>query len=162
MEAGSGNLVIIAGGTPCFPIHAKRKEVECSPGTFISWDKGYQDSYPDQPFVPAALVITRVISLPGKSTLCLDLGHKSIASENDLLHRVFFLNAPELTLLGHSEEHLVVEAGSGHSWKIGDILYGLPVHICPTCALYDFATIVQQGRTCGTWEIVARDRKLTV
>ena len=160
VEAGYQLPIIIAGGSPTFPIHAKRKEVECSPGTFIYWDKGYLDLFPDQHFLPAALVITRVISLPGDNILCLDLGHKSIAAENDLPHRVFFLNAPELVLLAQSEEHLVADAGTGHKWKIGDVLFGLPVHICPTCALYDSAAIVEDGSIAGSWEIIARDRKI--
>jgi D-serine deaminase-like pyridoxal phosphate-dependent protein len=153
---------IIAGGSPSFPFHAARKDVDCSPGTFIFWDKGYQDSCAEQPFLPAALVIARVISLPSKTTLCLDLGHKSIAAENPLNRRVVFLNAPELKMVGQSEEHLVVDAGLDHSWKVGDVLYGIPIHICPTVALYDFATTVENGVAKGTWEIVGRDRKIKV
>ncbi len=160
IEAGFSVPIIVAGGSPTFPIHAKRNEVECSPGTFVFWDKGYLDLYPDQHFLPAALVLVRVISLPGATTLCLDLGHKSIAAENSLQHRVFFLNAPELVFISQSEEHLVVDAGPGHTWKIGDILFGLPIHICPTCALYDTANIIEDGNVTGSWNIIARNRKI--
>ncbi|MCW3108564.1 MAG: family PLP-dependent enzyme, partial [Segetibacter sp.] len=145
IENGLNEPIIIAGGSPTFPIHAKRKEVECSPGTFIFWDKGYQSTCEEQPFVTAALVISRIISLPAKNTFCLDLGHKSIASENELSKRVYFLNAPELKFVGHSEEHLVAEAPEGHSYKPGDVLYGLPYHICPTCALYERALVVENS-----------------
>src|SRR5690606_19336577 len=55
-------LTIVAGGSPTFPIHIRRMNVECSPGTFIYWDKGYQDILPEQKFEPAALVVSRVIS----------------------------------------------------------------------------------------------------
>lgn len=154
--------IIIAGGSPTFPIHASRKNVECSPGTFIFWDKGYQSSCPEQPFVTAALVISRIISLPDKNKLCLDLGHKSIASENELNNRVYFLNAPELKFTGHSEEHLIAEAPEGHSYKAGDVLYGLPYHICPTCALYERALLVENNVVSTEWKIIARDRKITV
>jgi D-serine deaminase-like pyridoxal phosphate-dependent protein len=154
--------VIIAGGTPTFPIHAKREDVECSPGTFIFWDKGYQLSCPEQAFVTAALVISRVISLPGKTTICLDLGHKSIASENELSKRVHFLNAPGLRFTGHSEEHLVAEAQPNHPFRPGDVLYGLPYHICPTCALYERAIVVENNRAATEWRVIARDRKITV
>lgn len=154
--------IIIAGGTPTFPIFAKHKSIECSPGTFIYWDKGYQDSIPDQPFLPAALVITRVVSMPGESILCLDMGYKSIASENELKNRVYFINAPELVIISQSEEHLVVDAGEQHGWKIGDLLYALPVHICPTCAVYDTATTIVDGYISEKWEIIARDRSLTI
>lgn len=156
-------ITIIAGGSPTFPIHARRAfDIQCSPGTFVYWDKGYGDGFPDQPFLPAALVVTRVISLRGDTRLCLDLGHKSIAPENELSRRVFFLNGPELKPVGQSEEHLVVEAAAGHGYKIGDIFYGIPYHICPTVALYDRAVTIEAGLVTGSWKNIARDRMLTV
>ena len=154
--------VIVAGGSPTFPIHAKRKHIECSPGTFVYWDKGYQTELPEQPFLPAALVVSRVISLPGETKICLDLGHKSVASEKELAKRVFFLNAPELVPVGQSEEHLVVDAGKGHNYRVGDVLYGLPYHVCPTVALYEKAITIERNKTTGEWKNIARDRKITV
>jgi D-serine deaminase-like pyridoxal phosphate-dependent protein len=151
---------IVVGGTPTFSLHSKRANVECSPGTFIYWDKGYQDSCKEQTFLTAALVITRVISIPETNKICLDLGHKSIASEGELTRRVHFLNAPELRAISHSEEHLVVEAPSGHGLKVGDLLYGLPFHICPTVALYERAYTFEEGVVTGEWMNVARDRKI--
>lgn len=150
--------IIIVGGTPTFSIHCNRNDVECSPGTFIYWDKSYQDLCIEQPFVPAALVLTRVISTPDATKICLDLGHKSIASEGELTRRVHFLNAPELLAVAHSEEHLVVEVPAGHSFKTGDVLYGLPFHICPTVALYEKAYTVESGKVTGEWKNIARDR----
>ena len=152
--------IIIAGGTPTFSIHCKREKVECSPGTFIYWDKGYQDLCQEQAFVPAAMVMTRVVSKPSANILCLDLGHKSIASEGELSRRVHFLNDPGLRPVGHSEEHLVVELSPGHSYNVGDIFYGLPFHICPTVALYERALIAENGTITGEWKNIARDRKI--
>ncbi|HTI07127.1 MAG TPA: D-TA family PLP-dependent enzyme [Puia sp.] len=156
------DLIIVAGGSPTFSIHCKREGIECSPGTFIYWDKGYSDGCPEQAFTPAALVITRVVSLPEPTKLCLDLGHKSIAAENELSRRVFFPGAEDLKPLGQSEEHLVVEAGPGHSYQVGDVLYGIPLHICPTVALYERACIIENGRLTGEWRTTARDRKISV
>ncbi len=155
-------MTIVAGGSPTFPLHAHRTQVQCSPGTFVYWDKGYADTFPEQPFSTAALVVTRVISLLGDTRLCLDLGHKSISAENELTRRVFFLNAPELVPVGQSEEHLVVEAGPGHGYTIGTVFYGVPFHICPTVALYERAFTIEGGRLTGDWLTVARDRTLTV
>ena len=162
IQEGFTEPIIIAGGSPTFPVHAKRKKIECSPGTFIFWDKGYRQSFEEQHFLTAALVITRIISLPGKKKLCLDLGHKSIAAENDLNNRVYFLNAPELKFISQSEEHLVVEAPEDHTYKVGDVLYGLPVHICPTVALYESAFVIENNETTTEWKIIARDRKISL
>jgi len=161
-RSGYPEPVIVAGGSPTFPIHAKRKHVECSPGTFIYWDEGYHDELREQTFSTAALVVSRVISLPDETKICLDLGHKSIASEKELSKRVLFLNAPELIFVGHSEEHLVAEAGEGHSYKVGDVLYGIPYHICPTVALYERAITIEDNVLSGEWKNIARDRKITV
>jgi D-serine deaminase-like pyridoxal phosphate-dependent protein len=162
MEKMLPEPIIIAGGTPTFSIHCRRKNIECSPGTFIYWDKGYQDLCTEQAFLPAALVVARVISMPGNSRLCLDLGHKSIASEGELNKRVYFLNAPDLQAIGHSEEHLVVETASSHSFRPGDVLYGLPFHVCPTIALYERAYTIVNGAISGEWKNVARDRKISI
>lgn len=161
VQQGFPEPVIIAGGSPTFPIHCQRKGVECSPGTFIYWDRNYEQSCPEQPFQSAALIITRVISVPGPNTLCLDLGHKSIAAENDLHHRVFFLNAPQFKMKSQSEEHLVVETESRHSYQPGDVLYGLPFHVCPTAALYERAMAVENNEVTGEWKMLARDRRIS-
>ena len=159
---GYTDVKVIAGGSPSFPIHAKRAAVECSPGTFVFWDKSYSDQCAEQPFQIAAIVVTRVISLPNATHICVDLGHKSIAAENELTKRVFFLNAPALKAVSHSEEHLVLHAGEGHSFKPGDVLYGVPIHICPTVALHERGYTVENGRLTGEWRIVARDRKINL
>lgn len=158
----AGPWTTVVGGTPTFPIHAGRKDVVCSPGTFIYWDIGYQNTLREQPFLPAALVITRVISKPAQDTICLDLGHKSIASENPLANRVFFLNGPELQAVGHSEEHLVVRTEKNNTCAVGDVLYGVPFHICPTVALYDRATVVENHRGGKVWGMASRNRMITV
>ena len=100
--------------------------------------------------------------MPAKNRICVDLGYKSIASENALQDRILFLNAPDLNIISHSQEHMVLESKPPHKWKVGDLLYGLPEHICPTCALYETALISKAGEIRESWKIVARDRKITV
>lgn len=159
---GYTDIKMIAGGSPSFPIHAKRKDVECSPGTFVFWDKSYLDQCPEQPFQPAALVVTRVISLPDPAHICVDLGHKSVAAENEIGKRVFFPDVPGLKPVSQSEEHLVLYAGEGHAFQPGDVLYGIPYHVCPTIALYERAVTVENGIANGEWKIVARDRRISL
>ena len=151
----------IAGGSPTFPIHVKREGVECSPGTFVFWDWGYSQKLSEQKFDHAACVITRVISKLGSDKICTDLGHKSIASENPY-PRVLFLNRDAGVQVGHSEEHMVLDVGDNSEYKVGDLLYGIPFHICPTTALYERAYTVKNQVITGYWRIVSRDRKITV
>ena len=152
---------IIAGGTPTFPIHARRPIVECSPGTSVFWDLGYGNQCPDLDFLNAALVLTRVISKPGENRLCLDLGHKAIAAEKP--HpRVRFLNLPDANAVMHSEEHLVVETSRTNEFSVGDALYGVPRHICPTVALHAEAVVIRNGVATERWKIASRNRILSV
>ena len=153
---------IVTGGNTTLSIHAKRKNAECSPGTFIFWDYGYHKLFTELHFVFAAVLVTRIISKPTEETICVDLGHKAVASENILTNRVHFLNAPELQPLGHSEEHLILKAEKNNSYKVGDVLYGVPFHICPTVALHETVAVVENHRVTGSWNIVARKRKISV
>lgn len=154
-------LIIVAGGSPTFSIYAGYRNVECSPGTFIFWDWGYKHIMPDEPFDYAALVITRVISIIDETTITVDLGHKSVAAENPL-PRVHFLNAPNATPISQSEEHLVLKVPHSTTFKPGDVLYGVPVHICPTVALYETAVMIENNSTIEEWPITARKRKITI
>lgn len=149
---------IIIGGSPSFPVYAQYPEVDCSPGTFVLWDKGYGDTLPDQAFLPAAVLLCRVVSLPDTDRVCVDLGYKAVAPENPLERRVYFLNAPELQAVGHSEEHLVLAASADHGYRVGDVLYALPIHVCPTVALYDHLTVVHGRRAADHWPVAARKR----
>ncbi|HVV72306.1 MAG TPA: D-TA family PLP-dependent enzyme [Verrucomicrobiae bacterium] len=152
---------VVVGGSPTFPIHARRSDVECSPGTCVFWDAGYLRKLPDQDFKPAALVLTRVVSKPGTNRLCLDLGHKAIASE--MPHpRMVFLNLPEASAVAHNEEHLVVETSEAARFAVGAQLYALPWHICPTVALHSSATVIEHGQATACWPVSARDRAVGV
>lgn len=174
---------VIAGGSPTFPVHARRAGVELSPGTTVLWDASYGTDLPDLPFLPSAMLLTRVVSKPGGQRVCLDLGHKAVASENP--HpRVMLINPVtggtpatgaagessralrlpllEAAFVGHSEEHLVLETPDAARLRVGDVLYGMPWHVCPTVALHSEAVIVRDGRAVDRWPIRARARRLTV
>jgi len=152
---------IIAGGSPTFTVHALRKEIDCSPGTCLLWDFGYHHLLPEQQFNYAALVISRIISKPANHLLCLDLGHKSIAAENPF-PRVHFLNLPNAKQISQSEEHLILDVGDNSKFEVGMVFYGVPKHICPTCALYEKAFVVENCVVEKEWKVVARDRRITI
>lgn len=162
VHAGHPKPTIIVGGSPTFPVHARRDTVECSPGTCIFWDRGYSLICAEQPFEPAVALVTRVLSLPTPTRICIDLGHKSVSAENDMPRRVYLPEHPDWVPVGQSEEHLVFEVPEGHGMKPGDVVYGIPYHICPTVALYERAIAVTDGKVSGEWMIRARDRKISI
>ncbi|MEO9069504.1 MAG: D-TA family PLP-dependent enzyme [Ginsengibacter sp.] len=156
------NVKIIAGGTPTFTVHALNKEEFCSPGTCLLWDYGYDVLLAEQPFEFAGVLLTRVISKPSPGLITTDLGHKSVAAENPIAKRIFFLNLENYEVKSQSEEHLVVSVKDWDNIHVGDALYGIPYHICPTVALYDEANIIQNGALVDTWKIEARKKKITI
>jgi len=157
----STSLEVIMAGSCSFSGHIKRKNIQVSPGTFVFWDWGYKNLFPDLPFEFACLVVSRIISIIDEHTICTDLGHKAVAAENPM-PRVHFLNAPDAEPVGQSEEHLVVKVKDASKYKVGDVWYGVPVHICPTVALYDTAIIVNDNKVVDQWEVVARKRKISI
>lgn len=167
LAARMQDVEVIAGGTPTFPIHAKRAmrsqqdafKLTCSPGTCILWDEGYSSGLPDQSFITAALLLTRVISKPQAEHITLDLGHKAVSAENPITKRVFFHELADYEVISQSEEHLVVKTPLADRFKVGDVLYGTPWHVCPTVALYNEAQIIDNSTRVDTWPI-ARGRRL--
>jgi D-serine deaminase-like pyridoxal phosphate-dependent protein len=160
-RAGMPVPAVVAGGTPTLPIHARRPGVELSPGTTLLWDAGYSAAHPDLEFLVAAMLITRVVSRPGGTSVCLDLGTKALASEMPQ-PRVSLLGVEKYRIVAHNEEHLVIETPDAGRYHPGDVVYGVPAHICPTVARYDSASVVEQGRCTGEWQIAARNRRITV
>ena len=155
-------LKIVVGGSPTFSLYAlAHEDVEVSPGTFIFWDAGYKETMPDFDFLWAGIIATRIISIINETNLCLDLGHKSIAAENPL-PRIKFLSNDEIIPISQSEEHLVVQVENTDKYAVGDVWYGVPIHICPTVALHKEVQIVENNTVIDAWKVIARDRKITV
>jgi D-serine deaminase-like pyridoxal phosphate-dependent protein len=156
---------LVLGGTPTFPVYARLDvpDSECSPGTCFLHDDGYGKRFPDLAgFVPAALLLTRVISRPTPTRVTLDLGYKAVASDPPAGKRCVLFDVPDYQMVLQNEEHLVVETPAAERFSPGDEVYALPTHICPTCAMHKQAYVVEHGQVTETWDIVARDRMLTV
>lgn len=159
--AGLPVPIVVAGGTPTFPILAARGDVEAGAGTTVLWDFGQPIMSPDLDFLNAAVLLTRVVSHPGPGRLCIDLGHKAVASE--MPHpRVKIFCLEDATFPTHSEEHLVVETPRADRFPVGTVLYALPRHVCPTVALHENAIVVRRGRASGRWHVAARTRQITI
>ena len=155
-ETQTQSAEIVCGGSITFPIHARYPERQLSPGTTLLWDYGYS-RFTDLPFEVAACLFTRVITKPDRGLLCLDLGHKAVASETKGAP-VFFPQIEDAEIITHSEEHMVIKTAQAEQWNIGDVLYGYPWHICPTVALHQQVGVVTDQRLEGFWDIAARHR----
>jgi len=147
---------LACGGTPTFPFHARHESRTLCPGTPLLWDAGYADSLPDLDFLPAAVLAARVISKP-KENVCIDLGYKAVASE--MPHpRVKFLDLGAPEVFNHSEEHFVGSSPEFSELAVGDMVYALPIHVCPTIALHEQVYVVEDQKVQGTWKVIARSR----
>ncbi len=160
-QHGSNQLQIVLGGTPVFEIYsnlATDSYFELSPGTCILHDAGYGQKYPELGFEPAAAVLTRCISRPGERLVTFDVGTKAICSDPPAGQRCMILGLEGAKAVLHNEEHLVMETDHARSWKPGQIAYAVPAHVCPTVALYEWATVIECNNVLTQWRIAARNR----
>jgi len=61
-----------------------------------------------------------------------------------------------------SEEHLVVETPQAGGYAVGDVVYAVPRHVCPTVALHDEAVVVRDRRAVDRWRVQARTRRISI
>lgn len=162
-DAGLTVPELLCGGTPTFPIYAELEtpEITLSPGTSIFHDVGYGGHFPDLKFTPAAILVTRVISCPTGNRITLDLGNKSVAADPPKGQRVFFPRLPDAIQVIHNEEHLTLETDHAADFQPGDVLLGIPTHICPTSALHQDVAVMDGDQLIGSWNVTARNRRLT-
>lgn len=162
LKLNNSELKLISGGTPSFTTHLRNDNRICSPGTCVLWDWGYSEKLVEQEFKFAALLICRVISKPTRGIITIDLGHKAVSAENSIDKRVRFLNIDNYELLSQSEEHGVIKIEDWKNIQVGDVIYGIPYHICPTINLYDTVSVIKRGKKIADWPITARQRKITI
>lgn len=153
---------VIAGGSPAFSSHSQFPNRLVSPGTVIFWDWGYAEKCEEQNYNFAALILSRIISKPTKGIITIDLGHKAIAAENPIQNRIRFLNLKHYTLKSQSEEHGVIETSEWDYLHVGDVLYGVPFHVCPTVNLYDEAYVIEDNLFSKMWSVEGRKRRIEI
>jgi len=105
------------------------------------------------------LVLTRVVSWPNKSVVTCDAGHKSVSADAGVPTCVV-VGHPELVPLTPSEEHLPL--GSTEEMRrpqVGEALYLLPRHVCPTVNNFDSALLVRDGQITSVEKVSARGRE---
>jgi len=125
-------------------------------------DTGYSSIFPEMDYEPAVMMLTRVISRPTENRLTCDLGNKAVAADPPKGQRVFFPDLPDAEQVIHNEEHLVLQTPAAKSFRPGDVLLGIPRHVCPTSALYKWVYVAEGNRVVDRWEVTSRDRQITI
>ncbi len=156
---------VSTSGTPAMP-HALNfapfREGEfvhrVSPGTIVYNDRNSLKELPDYGFVPAALVLSTVVSRPRENRVTCDAGHKAVSADAGV-PTCDVLGRPGLVGMKPSEEHLPIEVRSGETPSRGELLYLLPAHICPTVNLFDKAVLVSGGKVEGVVPVTSRGRE---
>ena len=120
---------------------------------------GYKKLFPEMNFEIAAILVSRIISKPKKNIICLDLGHKSVASEMPL-PRVIIHGLENAKHINQSEEHLIIESKRAKNYNIGDLVYATPFHICPTVSKFEYIQTISNGEISSLWKVKARNYNL--
>jgi D-serine deaminase-like pyridoxal phosphate-dependent protein len=73
------------------------------------------------------------------------------------------ISRPDLLPLKPSEEHLPIEVAAGSAMPaVGEALYLVPRHVCPTVNNFDHALLVIGGRIIRVELVTARGREVPV
>jgi D-serine deaminase-like pyridoxal phosphate-dependent protein len=158
---------IITAGTPTFPCTLSYQGFSqsglahrASPGTVTYCDATALQQLPNEfGYVPAALVLSRVVSQPTSKVITCDAGHKTLSVDSGVPNCVV-VGMDYLQPLHPSEEHLPIRVPEQMSSpQLGDFLYLIPRHVCPTVNNFDWALIVAQGKVVGVEQVQARGRE---
>jgi len=72
--------------------------------------------------------------------------------------RFQFLDLQNLEQFVPSEEHLALSIPDADQPEVGEMVYALPFHICPTMALHEWVYVVRNQKVTETWTVAARKR----
>jgi D-serine deaminase-like pyridoxal phosphate-dependent protein len=131
-----------------------------SPGTIVYCDATSMAQLPaEYGYAPAAVVVTRVVSHPSRGIVTCDAGHKSVSADAGV-PTCMVMGHPELRPMGPSEEHLPMQVSSGAAPALGEVLYLIPRHVCPTVNNFDTALLVRNGEIQSMEKVSARGREM--
>jgi D-serine deaminase-like pyridoxal phosphate-dependent protein len=158
---------VITAGTPSFPCTLSYSPFSegrfihrASPGTVVYNDcSSLSQLSSEYGYRPAALIVSTVVSHPSGRRLTCDAGHKTVSADAGV-PTCAVLGRPDLTPARPSEEHMPIDAlADSEIPSIGDTLYLVPQHVCPTVNNFDHALMVEHGRIAGVERVTARGRE---
>ncbi|MFN7999631.1 MAG: alanine racemase [Acidobacteriota bacterium] len=159
---------VITAGTPAFPCALTYQPFKAasfvhrvSPGTVVYGDCTSTGQLPPEwGYEPAAVVVATVVSHPTANRVTCDAGHKSVSADAGV-PTCSVLGRPDLQPNKPSEEHLPIDVPAGAvAPALGEHLYLVPRHVCPTVNNFDHALIVEAGRIVRVERVTARGREI--
>ena len=169
-QAGVNVAEVITAGTPAFPCTLAYPAFKgaafahrASPGTVVYCDCTSLAQLPaEYGYRPAAVVVSAVVSHPSARRITCDAGHKTVSADAGTPTCVV-LGRSELAPAKPSEEHLPIDVIEGATMPvIGEALYLVPMHVCPTVNNFDHALIVEGGLITAVERVTARGREIPV
>jgi D-serine deaminase-like pyridoxal phosphate-dependent protein len=159
---------VITSGTPAMPYAADYWPFESasfvhrvSPGTVVYNDTTSLEQLPGLGYAPAVVVVATVVSHPKPGIVTCDAGHKAVSADAGI-PTCAVLGRPDLLPLKPSEEHLPIEVLGGVPPAVGETLYLVPRHVCPTVNLFDEALLIRNGKIEGVERVTARGHEFAV
>jgi D-serine deaminase-like pyridoxal phosphate-dependent protein len=160
LRATGLTVTIVSGGstpgaskTPLIP-----QTTEIRPGTYVFYDASSLANKLCDEGDCALRVLTTVVSTAVQGQCLIDGGSKTFSS--DATHGVgtfgFFPGRAGWTMRKMNEEHGYVETPASAS--VGEKVWVIPSHVCPTVNLHDEVWYGRGGRVDGSWKVTARGR----
>jgi len=170
VRAGIDVPEVITTGTPAFPCSLSFPPFlnspfvhRVSPGTVVYCDMtSLAQLPPEYGYLPAAVIMTRVVSHPASGMITCDAGHKTVSADAGVPTCVA-LGKLALQPLAPSEEHLPMRVPDNSAVPaIGSVLFLLPRHICPSVNNFDHAVIISDGKLVAVESVSSRGRERPV
>jgi D-serine deaminase-like pyridoxal phosphate-dependent protein len=133
---------------------------ECRPGNYVYHDASQVSLGTCEVDDCAMTVLATVLSIPAADRVVLDCGSKTLSSDplrpRPDGHGWILGRKSRIDRL--SEEHGVVRAERGETFRIGEKVRVLPNHACVVSNLHDRIVLVRGDRVEGEWTVAARGR----
>ena len=148
----SGGSTPGAAKTPLIP-----QTTEIRPGTYVFYDASSLEAKVCTEADCALRVLTTVVSTAVPTQCVIDAGSKTLSSDQTVGSGTYghFIGR-EWIVRKLNEEHGYVEIREPA--QIGEKVWLVPSHVCPTVNLHDEIWFGRRGRVEGSWKVAARGK----
>jgi D-serine deaminase-like pyridoxal phosphate-dependent protein len=148
----SGGSTPGAAKTPLIP-----RTTEIRPGTYVFYDASELETKVCEEADCALRVLTTVVSTAVPGQCVIDAGSKTLSSDQTMGSGTYgrVVDRP-WTVRKLNEEHGYVEIRGPA--RVGEKVWVIPSHVCPTVNLHDEIWYGRGGRVEGSWKVAARGK----